>query len=181
FERPATHITESPASSPSGSHADQFEPIPLPRSVESVCDESQSLCADEPEINNGTQRKILLVDDNPINVQLGARLIGLLGYEVDSAADGYEAVTKACGSNFDLILMDCQMPGLDGLSATRKIREYEAHFPSRECSRPVPIIALTANVSESDQADCRESGMDGFLPKPLQINVLKSTLHTFLG
>jgi CheY-like chemotaxis protein len=95
------------------------------------------------------------------------------------------------------------MPELDGLSATRKIREYEAHFPGKR-SRPVPIIALTANVSESDQADCRLSGMDGFLPKPLQINgqsifflvlessrlkcigsyifaVLKSTLHTFLG
>jgi CheY-like chemotaxis protein len=62
------------------------------------------------------------------------------------------------------------MPGLDGLSATRKIREYEGHFLSTETRGPVPIIALTANVSESDQADCRESGMDGFLPKPLQLN-----------
>ncbi|KAA1123338.1 hypothetical protein PGTUg99_009320 [Puccinia graminis f. sp. tritici] len=116
--------------------------------------------------------KILLVDDNPVNVQLGARLLALLGFQVDSATNGYEAVTKACcGSPFDLILMDCQMPGLDGLSATRKIREYETHLPSPGRSRPVPIIALTTNVSEANKADCRRSGMDGFLPKPLQINL----------
>ncbi|KAA1119108.1 hypothetical protein PGT21_015358 [Puccinia graminis f. sp. tritici] len=169
FELPPSQLTESPASSPSGSHADQFEPIPISRPSELEGNESRPLCAKDPETKKDGPRKILLVDDNPINVQLGARLLGLLGYQVDSAANGYEAVTKACGSAYDLILMDCQMPELDGLSATRKIREYEAHFRGKR-SRPVPIIALTANVSESDQADCRLSGMDGFLPKPLQIN-----------
>ncbi|WAQ84478.1 hypothetical protein PtA15_5A48 [Puccinia triticina] len=126
-------------------------------------------------------RRILLVDDNPVNVQVGTRLLSLLGYEVDSTTNGSEAVTKACGITFDLILMDCQMPGLDGLSATQKIREYEAHFPSRERNQPVPIIALTTNVSESNQADCRRSGMDGFLSKPLEITRLQATLLTFLG
>ncbi|KAI7954358.1 hypothetical protein MJO28_004758 [Puccinia striiformis f. sp. tritici] len=182
FELPVTsQITESPASSPSGSNADQHETIAI--SLPSSLEDEKSPESREKGMETRTEfhRKILLVDDNPINVQLGARLLGVLGYQVDSAANGYEAVNKACASGYDLILMDCQMPGLDGLSATRQIREYEAHFTSPEGSRPVPIIALTANVSESDQADCRLSGMDGFLPKPLQINVLKSTLHTFLG
>jgi len=181
FEPSANEMSESPASSPSGSHADQFEPIPAPRHSEFEGGESYLPREEDREGVKASPRRILLVDDNPINVQLGARLLGLLGYQVDSAANGYEAVSKACGSSYDLVLMDCQMPGLDGLSATRKIREYESHFLDKQNRRPVPIIALTANVSESDQADCRESGMDGFLAKPLQMNVLKSTLHTFLG
>ncbi|PLW48395.1 hypothetical protein PCASD_02903 [Puccinia coronata f. sp. avenae] len=170
FEPHATQISESPASSPSGSHLDQLESISIPHLPELEGADSQLLHESDREGTKKSPRRILLVDDNPINVQLGARLLGLLGYQVDSAANGHEAVAKACGSTFDLVLMDCQMPGLDGLSATRKIREYEGHFLSTETRGPVPIIALTANVSESDQADCRESGMDGFLPKPLQLN-----------
>ncbi|KNZ49071.1 hypothetical protein VP01_522g3 [Puccinia sorghi] len=170
FEPSVNEVSESPASSPSGSHADQFEPIPAPNHSGFEGDESYLLREKDRESMKAGPRRILLVDDNPINVQLGARLLGLLGYQVDSATNGYEAVSKACGSSYDLVLMDCQMPGLDGLSATRKIREYESHFIDKQNRRPVFIIALTANVSESDQADCKESGMDGFLAKPLQMN-----------
>ncbi|KAH9817887.1 hypothetical protein DFH28DRAFT_1080989 [Melampsora americana] len=125
------------------------------------------------------KKKILLVDDNGMNVELGRRVLEKIGYEVQVAYDGLEAVQKACHSDCDLVLMDCQMPGVDGPEATRMIREYESKEKSG--SNRLPIIALTANVSESDQTTCMDSGMDGFLPKPLQVTVLKATLHRFLG
>ncbi|KAI7954359.1 hypothetical protein MJO28_004759 [Puccinia striiformis f. sp. tritici] len=135
--------------------------------------------------NSGTKedqalRKILLVDDNPMNIQSGTRLLSLLGYQVHSASNGHQAIIKACATRFDLILMDCHMPGLDGLSATRKIRECQGYFPGRLGDRPVPIIALTTNLSELDEAACSRSGMDGVLPKPLQIDALELTLLAFI-
>ncbi|EGG10319.1 uncharacterized protein MELLADRAFT_115560 [Melampsora larici-populina 98AG31] len=126
-----------------------------------------------------TKKKILLVDDNGMNVELGRRVLEKIGYEVQVAYNGLEAVQKACHSDCDLVLMDCQMPGVDGPEATRMIRDYETK--AKEGVNRLPIIALTANVSESDQTTCMESGMDGFLPKPLQVTVLKATLHRFLG
>ncbi|KAG0146668.1 hypothetical protein CROQUDRAFT_44032 [Cronartium quercuum f. sp. fusiforme G11] len=123
------------------------------------------------------QKKILLVDDNGMNVELGRRVLQKIGYRVEVAYDGHEAVRKACGGDCELVLMDCQMPGLDGPEATRMIRDYE-----KDQKKPhLPIIALTANVSESDKLTCEKSGMDSFLPKPLQVTVLKATLHRFLG
>jgi signal transduction histidine kinase/CheY-like chemotaxis protein/HPt (histidine-containing phosphotransfer) domain-containing protein len=105
--------------------------------------------------------RILLVEDNPLNRQLAAMLLGGRGHAVVSAADGSEAIRRFFESDFDLVLMDIQMPGMDGFETTRRIRD-------RETGRRVPIYALSARVLDDDRERCRAAGMDGFIGKPIR-------------
>lgn len=114
--------------------------------------------------------RILVVDDNPINRRVLALQLGKLGYEAELACDGNEAVTKALASDYDVILMDCQMPGVDGLEATRQIRKEATTKPT--------IIALTAMAEESQRQACLGAGMDEFLAKPVEIARLDQLLRT---
>src|SRR6185503_15333837 len=98
-----------------------------------------------------------------------------LGLEADEAAGGIEAVERARQRAYDLILMDVQMPDIDGLDATRRIRQQV------ERGAAPFILALTANVMESDEARCREAGMNGFLPKPLRLTTLEATIGAFVA
>ncbi|KAJ3557463.1 hypothetical protein NM688_g1459 [Phlebia brevispora] len=121
-----------------------------------------------------TQRhKILLVEDNLINQHLGKRLLEKLGYDVETASNGQEAVDKVLQIPFHCCFMDCQMPVLDGFAATVKIRELENNGTIH---RRLPIIALTANVSAESEEKCRAAGMDHFLPKPFKMNDLQAVL-----
>jgi CheY-like chemotaxis protein len=104
--------------------------------------------------------RILLVDDDAFSRKIGARLLADLGATVSLAADGREAVERARSEAFDCVLMDVQMPGLDGLQATRLIRA-EASLAS------LPVLALAANGSDEDRARCRAAGMNDFIGKPL--------------
>ncbi|MCP4005542.1 MAG: response regulator [bacterium] len=107
--------------------------------------------------------RILLVEDNPINSEVATRVLQNLDCDVSDAKDGLEAVEAVKSASFDLIFMDCQMPGMDGFQATRAIRELE------EASDPrlhVPIIALTAHALPSDRDECLAAGMDDYLTKP---------------
>jgi PAS domain S-box-containing protein len=118
-------------------------------------------------------RKILLAEDEPINQEIALEQLKLAGLEVDLANNGIEAVEKARCFQYDLILMDMQMPKLDGPTATRQIR----NIPGRES---VPIIAMTANAFNEDRERCLQSGMNDFLPKPVKLDVLHAALLKWL-
>ena len=120
------------------------------------------------------QSQILLVEDNKINQKLAMVLLGKLGYQVDLAENGLEAINSTKSKRYDLILMDMQMPEMGGVDATRHIRlldEYNAH---------VPIVALTANAMNSDNEDCIEAGMNDFLTKPINRDRLIRCLEKWL-
>jgi signal transduction histidine kinase/CheY-like chemotaxis protein len=125
---------------------------------------------------------ILLVEDNDANRRVVRMMLAELGLEVDEASSGTEAVERARQRQYDLILMDVQMPDIDGLEATRRIRalrQSSGHADVRES--PPFILALTANVMESDEARCREAGMNGFLAKPLRLSTLEATIGAFVS
>jgi signal transduction histidine kinase/CheY-like chemotaxis protein len=111
----------------------------------------------------GAALDVLLAEDNPVNRTLAVRLLERRGHRVACAANGVEAVALWKARRFDLVLMDVQMPEMDGLAATRAIRELEL-----AAGRRAPIVAVTAHASSEDRARCLEAGMDGFLAKPIQ-------------
>ncbi len=121
--------------------------------------------------------RALLVEDNPVNAKVAGRLLSLFGIEVEMAADGSIALEKLASGHFDLILMDCQMPVMDGYTATRKRREDET---ARGLPR-IPIIAMTANAMIGDREKCLASGMDDYLTKPLNRQLLQKTLVHWLS
>ena len=115
---------------------------------------------------------MLLVEDNPINREIAVGLLELLGYHVDSAEDGRQACTLTATHPYSVILMDCQMPVMDGFTATATIRERERQ---QQAAR-IPIIALTANAMEGDRDRCLAAGMDDYLTKPFSHQALANTL-----
>jgi PAS domain S-box-containing protein len=114
--------------------------------------------------------KLLLVEDNDLNRLVAVEILTRLGYSIDIATDGSQAVSMAQTSQYQAILMDCQMPTMDGYTATATIRQWESG------GQRTPIIALTASVYAEDQERCRAAGMDDFLPKPLDLDRLAATL-----
>ena len=118
--------------------------------------------------------RILVAEDNPINQLVMMKLLKKFGCEVKIAPDGREAVQLFQSNTYDLILMDCQMPEMDGFEATGEIRRLEQIHPS--ASSPIPIIALTASAMQEDLDRCIRSGMDAYLTKPLRAQLLKETL-----
>lgn len=121
--------------------------------------------------------RILVAEDNPINQKLALLQLKQLGYTATVVPDGRAAVLAVQQSNYDLLLMDCQMPELDGFEATRAIREFEA---TRGFGH-VPIIAMTAGAVLDDRDHCLACGMDGFIAKPVRREVLSSTLRQHLS
>ncbi len=119
--------------------------------------------------------KVLLVEDNPINRSMAKAMLRKLGLSIHLACDGAEAVDQVGKNDFDVVLMDCQMPGMDGYEATSRIRR----LPNGR-GRRLPIIALTANAMQGDQDRCTEAGMDAFLPKPYTLQALRSMLANWL-
>ena len=115
---------------------------------------------------------VLLVEDNPINCEVATGLLELLGYHVDSAEDGRQACTLTATHPYSVILMDCQMPVMDGFTATATIRERERQTQAAR----IPIIALTANAMEGDRERCLAAGMDDYLTKPFSHQTLADTL-----
>ncbi|MBX3691751.1 MAG: response regulator [Dokdonella sp.] len=121
--------------------------------------------------------RVLLVEDNPVNLQVARRLLSLAGLEIDTAGNGRVALDCLADAHYDLVLMDCQMPVMDGYTATRQRREAEA---ANGLPR-LPIIAMTANAMAGDREKCLAAGMDEYLSKPLDRSLLESTLARWLA
>ncbi|MCE9535627.1 MAG: response regulator, partial [Nitrospirae bacterium] len=116
--------------------------------------------------------RALLVEDNPVNREVAMGMLELLGYQVDCAENGQQALEIAATGTYDVVLMDCQMPIMDGFTATAHIREREQQ---RQHAR-IPIIALTANAMEGDRERCLTVGMDDYLSKPFTQQSLSDIL-----
>lgn len=121
-------------------------------------------------------RRVLLVEDNAINREVALELLQAVGLAVDVAEDGTQAVERVAAATYALILMDMQMPRLNGIDATRRIRTLPA-------GGTVPILALTANAFEEDRTACERAGMNGFITKPIYAQALYRTLleHLDIG
>jgi signal transduction histidine kinase len=122
-------------------------------------------------------RRVLVVDDNIINRKLAAAFLGRMGIVVETAEDGRAGLDRLQQGNFDLVLMDVEMPDMDGLAATRAWRAKEA---DRGTGR-LPVIAITANAMAEDRERCRAAGMDGYVAKPIVVAQLKDELIRLLA
>lgn len=120
--------------------------------------------------------RILLAEDNPINQKVVARILEKSGHILTIAQNGQEALSMFQARSFDLIFMDVQMPGVDGLTATRQIRELERGKGSH-----IPIIALTAHALKGDKERCLQAGMDGYLSKPVSRRAIEEAIAQFVG
>ncbi len=138
--------------------------------------------------------RILVAEDNVINQKVAVRMLEKLGYRVDLVANGREVLDALARIAYAAVVMDCQMPEMDGLEATREIRrreamskgpegnkEEEGSFLSPHASRHVPIIALTANAQQEDRDRCSAAGMDDYLSKPVQPKVLAEVLARWVS
>ncbi len=122
-----------------------------------------------------TGTRVLVAEDNAVNQKFAARILEKFGCRVDVAANGKEALEMLRGLHYDVVLMDCQMPEMDGYEATRAIRRRE------KGGRRLPIIAMTANALPGDRERCMEAGMDDYISKPVQPMALQSLLKQWAG
>jgi Amt family ammonium transporter len=139
----------------------------------------QSSDSDTPDFLADRQHfRILLVEDNDINQQVATNILELAGYTHDVAANGLQAVDAVKQNEYALILMDCQMPEMDGFEATRVIRQLEesGEVPNPSAGR-IPIVALTANALKGDRERCLAVGMDDYVSKPLNPNRLIAVIN----
>mgnify|MGYP003574848499 FL=1 len=120
-----------------------------------------------------TSLRVLVAEDSRLNQRLATRLLQAQGHFVTVVENGRQAVEELLNGTYDVVLMDVDMPEMDGLAATRTIRTHEVYLGTR-----VPIVAVTTN---NDLRACLEAGMDAYLPKPLQPNRLTQTLNAILG
>jgi CheY-like chemotaxis protein len=130
--------------------------------------------ADGPE--TGGKLKILLVEDNPVNVKVASLHLAQLGHEMIAASDGAEALKLLSRERFDAVLMDLEMPGMDGLEVTRRIRSADPRH-GKPLDPLVPIVAMTAHALAELRDRCLEAGMDGYLSKPVDLEELGRALR----
>jgi CheY-like chemotaxis protein len=124
---------------------------------------------------DGRVARVLVVEDNAVNRTVVIRRLEASGYAVDVAANGLEALEALATADYDLVLMDCQMPEMDGYSATDEIRRREGE------SKHTTIVAMTANALEGDRDLCLACGMDDYISKPIDWDDLRATLHRWLA
>ena len=118
----------------------------------------------------GATLRILVAEDNPINQEVAALMLDHLGYETQVVSNGVEALAALDASSFDVVLMDCQMPEMDGFTAAARIRERTDAY------RSIPIIAMTANAMKGDREKCIDAGMDDYIAKPIDPKELAATV-----
>ncbi|MDH5753527.1 MAG: response regulator, partial [Deltaproteobacteria bacterium] len=151
-----------------------FKGGPSPRDEYPAGVERKTLLFTPPPMKkDGSRPQVLVVDDNPVNRKLLNAILGKVGYQVWLAENGKQAVEEVSRQRFDAVLMDVQMPEMDGLEATRKIRD-------RLGGRPLPIIAMTAKTMDQDRERCLQAGMNEYLPKPVIPEVLLRLLASWI-
>ncbi len=122
----------------------------------------------------GARPRVLVAEDNSVNQRVAALMLENLGCRVDAVANGREAIDALARLPYDMVLMDCQMPDLDGYEATREIRRLQG-------TRRVPVVGITANAMAGDREKCLAAGMDGYVPKPLRPEALRRALEQWLA
>jgi PAS domain S-box-containing protein len=128
----------------------------------------------ELKFENGEKKKILLVEDNPISQNLEMKILREVGYDVDAVSNGHDAIEAIKTGSFDVVLMDVEMTDMDGLTATKKVRDLPG------INGRIPIIAVTAHSSMKDREKCLAAGMDDYIAKPINIHFLKLTIDQWL-
>ncbi len=146
---------------------------------------SFSLARTETEGSSRNRALILVVEDNAVNQKLAVRLLDKMGYRADVVANGLEALDALASIPYAAVLMDCQMPEMDGFEATRALRQREAsqhqNGETKHSALPhVPVIAMTANAMEGDRERCLVAGMDDYIAKPIKPAELKTTLERWI-
>jgi CheY-like chemotaxis protein len=124
--------------------------------------------------------QVMVVEDNIVNQKVAQRFLQRFGCEVAIANEGGEAIELFKSGHFDLILMDCQMPGMDGYIATQRIRSLESKAAGAQQPRRIPIVALTANAMQGQMERCMAAGMDDFLSKPIEVDRLRGILDAYI-
>ena len=153
--------------------------IETPVAVHEAAPEPASAPASEtPPPAAHQSARILLAEDNLVNQEVMYETAAYLGYRITVVANGAEAVEAVRNGEFDLVLMDCHMPVLDGYAATAAIRDLERANPAR---RRTPIVALSANAMDDDKRRCLEAGMDDHLAKPFALQDLRATIEQWAG
>jgi CheY-like chemotaxis protein len=138
---------------------------------------TRPVAADQPAAGHPARpsARILVVEDNAANLKVAVRMVERLGHRADVAANGREAVSALDGVLYDAVLMDCQMPEMDGYEATRKIRMNEPG------GRRVPIIAMTAAALPRDRERCLAAGMDDYISKPVRLHIVAAVLERWIA
>ena len=155
------------ASQPGRGSTFWFE-LPLP------VEEAPKPMGPPPSVASGVAPKlrVLVVEDNPVNTQVIGLMLEALGLPWDHAENGQVAIEMLDHGKYRLVLMDCQMPVLDGFEATRRLRAG---------GFGLPIVAVTANAMPEDRQRCLDAGMSDYLPKPVQLSALREMLHRWTG
>jgi PAS domain S-box-containing protein len=174
FGKPAegeTVVSPAPVARP------QKAPIKIPVApiARPVSGPAQTAPVAELKPGRHANRRVLLAEDNEINQRITLRLLQKLGLAADAVVNGREAVDAMEKREYDLVLMDCMMPQMDGFEATAIIRNREGN------SRRTPICALTANAMEGDREKCLGSGMDDYISKPVSLEKLQEAVHRWMG
>jgi signal transduction histidine kinase/CheY-like chemotaxis protein len=173
-----------PAADPLAESQPRTAPAPreapaLPAALASAAPPVSTLSAGTvPGARPRKRRKVLLAEDNPVNVEVASAMLEGLGLDVSRACNGEEALHSVQAGDFELILMDCQMPVMDGFAATNEIRRHEQQ---RGRARSLPIIAITANALQGDRESCLAAGMDDYLSKPFTQQALGQTLSRWIS
>ena len=144
---------------------------PVQRSIEPAAAGEADAASRTTDVRSA---RVLLVEDNPVNLMVGQRLLGVLGVDCDTAGNGEAALLRMSTSRYDMVLMDCQMPVMDGYTATRRWRAGEQ---AASDGNHLPIIAMTANAMAGDRQKCIDAGMDDYLAKPVTRAELERCLH----
>jgi CheY-like chemotaxis protein len=121
--------------------------------------------------------RILLAEDNVVNQKVALTMLKKLGYSADAVANGREAIAALSAIDYDLVLMDCEMPEMDGFEATMHIRNGDAGV----LNATVPVVAMTANAMQGDRERCIAAGMNDYMAKPVQAQMLMATMERWLS
>lgn len=137
----------------------------------------RKIVSETPEMKADRPLRVLLAEDNPVNRKIAVAMLERIGCSVDVVGDGEAAVNQIRTASYDLVLMDCQMPVLDGFDATRAIREQERETGAGR----IPIIALTASALTGDREACLAAGMDDYIAKPFRLEHLQRVVNTWVN